>query len=217
MPRFLRHLLIAKNLRRLTVTTYYGDFEPGDAEYDPEDDPTAVRAFMTEFPLFLAHFKVLEFVTLELPTYNENRLRRNRIVHGMIRRITLRLQAHVTLLFHPDGDYDTGFESTDHPQGFELWIWEAGAGRVMDWSKVADLAILYTDALRAEYDHPVKEIDWNDVFDAGYHLVFVDDMFLLHDGDFDYAGDYFKYELDTEVGMRFRSNCVIRGHNEPSP
>ncbi|KAE9375252.1 hypothetical protein N431DRAFT_369501, partial [Stipitochalara longipes BDJ] len=87
VPRVLSHFSIATNIRRLRLGIWYTSLEPGDKGYNPKEDdhPDAVRAFMTEFPFFLAHFKALEHISLELPTWCNNHLRRKRIVHGMIR------------------------------------------------------------------------------------------------------------------------------------
>jgi hypothetical protein len=77
-------MALGTNLRTLKLdmfdqrTSYW--YEKGNFEH-----ALAGKAFVTEFPFFLAPFKSLEYVSLELPIWCANIPRRHRIVHGMIR------------------------------------------------------------------------------------------------------------------------------------
>ena len=217
-------MVLGTNLRTLKLDMFYQRtsywYEKGNFEH-----ALAGKAFVTEFPFFLAPFKSLEYVSLELPIWCANIPRRHRIVDGMIRRIALKLQAHVTLSIpakrqncghrRPRHDtkcwqcYSSWYAST-HPNNsaaYELWTWEARAGRTVDWSQVAHIGIPYNASLFLDTlsgtsaDHCV--------FEAGFYLAFVEGQFLLHDGNYDHTEGYFTYKV--REGPRYR-RCVIKGH-----
>lgn len=204
VPKVLRQMSLATNLRRLRI-------EMGRIVAVERGNCRAARAFMTEFPFFLAHFKALDHVRLEIPLWRTDILTRHRIVHGMIRRIALRLQAHATLLLPPaDKSWDNSVCPQSSRAGYEVWIWEAGEGGSMDWSQVAHMGQAYTGSLARKYIRTRTSAD-HCVFDAGFYLVFVDGLFLLHDGDNDHSEGYIRYKADR--GFDVSTGCAVKGHD----
>ena len=81
----------------------------------------------------------------------------------------------------------------------------------MDWSQVAHMGIPYTPMLYYEYNYSPKV---DNVFDAGFYLAFIEDQFLLHDGDYDHSEGYLRYAMD--YGYGHWDDCLEPGHGGPN-
>ena len=63
----------------------------------------------------------------------------------------------------------------------------------MDWSQVAHMGIPYTPSLFPDTLFGTSADQC--VFETGFHLGFVEDQLLLHDGDYDHTEGHVRYHV----------------------